>query len=363
MTPSIFFKEAGHLIPLSESEYEQESILQDLLSEFPELLVNTDSGDGGYVHIGSELPFDGAGPEGGPGFIDHVFAGDLGVPTLIEVKRSSDPRIRREVVGQMLDYASSVRSQWEAGYLRARFESLHENPDEELKARIASATDANEFWDLVDANIDAGKLRILFVADSVPDSLRRIIEFLNEQMQNTEVLAIEVKQFVDAEGERQALVPTVVGQTQAARSAKSRSSRQWDEQTFFERLDANLGSPSTEVARKLFEWANQHADLSVGWGRGKREGSMQLGRWEPYLWPVNVYTEGSIEFSFASMSSRPPFDSQELRKAFMDRLNAIDGVAIDPERIAKRPNVKLETFDDGDRFAELIAAIEWALDQ
>jgi hypothetical protein len=29
------------------------------------------------------------------------------VPTLVEVKRSSDTRIRREVVGQMLDYAAN----------------------------------------------------------------------------------------------------------------------------------------------------------------------------------------------------------------------------------------------------------------
>jgi hypothetical protein len=29
------------------------------------------------------------------------------VPTLLEVKRSSDTRIRREVVGQMLDYAAN----------------------------------------------------------------------------------------------------------------------------------------------------------------------------------------------------------------------------------------------------------------
>lgn len=45
--------------------------------------------------------------EGGGGHwsLDHLFLDQEGVPTLVEVKRSSDTRLRREVVGQMLDYA------------------------------------------------------------------------------------------------------------------------------------------------------------------------------------------------------------------------------------------------------------------
>ena len=44
------------------------------------------------------------------------------MPTLVEVKRSSDGRIRREVVGQMLDYAASVTN-WQADTLRGWFEA------------------------------------------------------------------------------------------------------------------------------------------------------------------------------------------------------------------------------------------------
>jgi hypothetical protein len=36
--------------------------------------------------------------------IDHLFIDQDAIPTIVEVKRSSDTRIRREVVGQMLDY-------------------------------------------------------------------------------------------------------------------------------------------------------------------------------------------------------------------------------------------------------------------
>jgi len=40
--------------------------------------------------------------------LDHLFLDQDSIPTLVEVKRSSDTRIRREVVGQILDYAANA---------------------------------------------------------------------------------------------------------------------------------------------------------------------------------------------------------------------------------------------------------------
>ncbi len=55
--------------------------------------------------------------------MDHLFVDQAGVPTIVEVKRSSDARIRREVVGQMLDYAANAVVYWNLDHLRAMFES------------------------------------------------------------------------------------------------------------------------------------------------------------------------------------------------------------------------------------------------
>ena len=55
--------------------------------------------------------------------LDHLFLDQDAVPTLVEVKRSSDTRIRREVVGQMLDYAANAVAYWTEASLRARFEA------------------------------------------------------------------------------------------------------------------------------------------------------------------------------------------------------------------------------------------------
>ncbi len=54
----------------------------------------------------------------------------------------------------------------------------------------------DRYWKLVDTNLKAGRVRLVFVADSIPPELRRVVEFLNSQMNPAEVLAIEIKQFV-----------------------------------------------------------------------------------------------------------------------------------------------------------------------
>src|SRR5712692_1756730 len=63
--------------------------------------------------------------EGGGGRwpVDHLFLDQDAIPTLVEVKRSSDTRIRREVVGQMLDYAANAVVYWPVDHLYAQFET------------------------------------------------------------------------------------------------------------------------------------------------------------------------------------------------------------------------------------------------
>ena len=54
---------------------------------------------------------------------------------------------------------------------------------------------ADGFWERVATNLDASRLRLLFVADDIPVPLEWVVEFLNAQMAGIEVLAVEIKQF------------------------------------------------------------------------------------------------------------------------------------------------------------------------
>lgn len=106
------------------------------------------------------------------------------------------------------------------------------------------------FWQAARQYLQAQRIRLVFVADVIPPGLRRIVEFLNGQMNPAEVIAVEVRQFVGA-GTR-ALVPRVVGQTALAQQAKatvrSTGKRKWDEPSFFADLEARRGPDDTAVA-------------------------------------------------------------------------------------------------------------------
>jgi hypothetical protein len=51
-------------------------------------------------------------------------------------------------------------------------------------------TDEEKFWQKVKENIGEGRIRMLFVADEIPRELKTIIEFLNIQMNKSEVLGV-----------------------------------------------------------------------------------------------------------------------------------------------------------------------------
>lgn len=214
-----------------ETPYEAETLLQELLALYPALLAGDDDAVGGgeWLLIRREASVV-LGHEGGPrGSLDHLFVDAAGVPTLVEVKRSSDGRVRREVVGQMLDYAANAAAYWKDHTLRRFFEERCAadglDPDATVRASLGPVDDVDTFWEAVRTNLAAERLRLVFVADEIPPELRRIVEYLNGQMTQTEVLAIEVKQYRDASGAHETLVPRVIGQTEAARQVKGRAEK------------------------------------------------------------------------------------------------------------------------------------------
>lgn len=79
--------------------------------------------------------------------------------------------------------------------------------------------DLDRFWKAVHTNLQAGKVRLVVVADVIPIELRTVVEFLNTQMDPAEVLAIELRTHV-SEG-LTTVVPTVMGQTAGAQHRKA----------------------------------------------------------------------------------------------------------------------------------------------
>jgi hypothetical protein len=109
--------------------------------------------------------------------LDHLFVDQDGIPTLVEVKRSTDTRIRREVVGQMLDYAANAVAYWPVETIRSQFERTCEtrrlDGDQVLREFLTDGQAVEPFWQSVKTNLQAGRIRMLFVADQIPPELKR----------------------------------------------------------------------------------------------------------------------------------------------------------------------------------------------
>jgi hypothetical protein len=93
---------------------------------------------------------------------------------------------------------------------------------------------------------------LVFVSDLIPPELRRVIEFLNEQMSLSEVIGVEIKQYV-GQGKLTTLVPRVVGQTEQARIQKIGGSRSPSVEVDWDYYQTRLPQTRFELVRNLFE--------------------------------------------------------------------------------------------------------------
>jgi len=368
-------QEDGTLHPMAEAPYADEDLFQRLLSDYPDLLVGEQIDEASprrWVLVSREVgvPLE---AEGGDTFsVDHLFLDQDGVPTLVEVKRSSDHRIRREVVGQMLDYAAHAVAHWRPDAIRAQFEGQCAQGGVDPMAQIAELIDADPsdeeaveaYWSQVGTNLRAGRIRLMFVADQIGGELRRVIEFLNRFMDPVEVLGVEIRQY-RGRGLR-ALVPRLVGQTMATqgKAGTSAPKRQWDEESFFRELAERRGPDEARVARKILEWAKPRV-TRILWGHGSRDGSfvpvLHHGGRDHRAFAV--YTYGVVEIYFYWHAYQPPFDDDAKRLELLRRINEATGAGLPDSSIQRRPSIALASLTDDAVLERFLAVFDWYLDK
>jgi hypothetical protein len=202
---------------------------------------------------------------------------------------------------------------------------------------------------------------MLFVADQIPVELRRIVEFLNTQMDPAEVLAIEIQQYV-GEGLR-TLVPRVFGQTESALQKKSGTApkRQWDEPSFFAELEAYGGPEVIPVARTIAEWMKKNG--KIWFGTGGKDGSMafELTRDGKAQVPFILWTMSRVEMTFQYLMKHTPFDDEDKRKELLERLNKIAGVALPDDAITKRKGIPLINLTAPGRVDAFLSVMDWVV--
>lgn len=256
----------GQIEKLEAEPFASEDAIQELIADHPDLLGGgriRPENPRRWILISREQRIAEALGESDRWALDHLLIDQDATPTLVEVKRGSNTQVRREVVGQLLEYAAHARQSWDVADLRRIFED-RDDSEGALRALLEAKEelDADSFWRDVETNLRASKLRLLFVADDIPSSLMRIVEFLNEQMRDVEVLAIDLKRYSGEQSET--FVPTVIGAL-AAPASKSAGADNWTRRTFPEAFQ----KPShSTAARSLMDAASRAGATFLGYRSG-----------------------------------------------------------------------------------------------
>ena len=152
-----------------------EAALQKLLFRFPETLpiAAIDATYAGAVPICQELSTP-------AGFVDALYVNPLGQITLTEFKLWRNPQSRREVIGQILDYAKELAS-WSYEDLQRQV-SIALNESGNILYSLVDAhspgIDEAEFVDNVTRHLRRGEFLLLIVGDGIQESVANIVDFV-----------------------------------------------------------------------------------------------------------------------------------------------------------------------------------------
>jgi len=195
-------------VPLNERRI-SEGFLQDLLFNNPEVLPidEIDPGFGPLIPIGREI-----GTAAGP--MDNLYISPQGLLTLVEAKLWRNPEARRQVVGQILDYAKEI-SLWSYDDLNAKAREVARKSLWEMVSSVADdALEEPRFVDAVSRNMQAGRFLLLIVGDGIREEMERLADFLQATPQLRFTLGLIELQIYRMGNEGRLLVmPNVVGRT------------------------------------------------------------------------------------------------------------------------------------------------------
>ena len=173
-------EQAARIVPrVREGEARREDGLRDLLFAQPAMLpvAEIDPAIGPLVPIARELNVPHVGR------IDAFLADGRGHLVIVECKLWRNPQARREVVGQILDYARALARFSYDDLQRevSRATGRSGNALYQMVAGQAGALEKARFVDQVSRNLAAGRFLLMVVGDGITEGTQRIGEYLIAQ--------------------------------------------------------------------------------------------------------------------------------------------------------------------------------------
>ena len=334
-------------IPIDAKAFNEDWI-QKLIHNNPDILPisEIDTGFTPAISIGREVST-------AVGYIDNLFISPDGYLTVVETKLWRNPEARREVVGQILDYAKEL-NKWTFTDLDntvKQFNRLYNNHTNGLLETVRRHTELDEtdekfFIDNVSKNLKRGRFLLLIVGDGIRESVEDMVEYLTQTPQLYFTLALVELQVYKLNHDDNSLIiiPQLVIRTREITRAIVRIEGNYSAdvkvnietdlgteaikpgskritvtaEDFFERLEQNTNKETVEFAKQIIN-DSEDLGLYVEWNSGsfsikladpqgsgikiavlniEKNGRFNLGRSRPQFESLQLPREISYSFAF-----------------------------------------------------------------
>ena len=353
--------DGSKVTPLNKTEFTGEGKLQDYLEEYPTLIPLADIVEGAsdLICIGREV-------SAGSGSIDLLCIDQDGLLTVVETKLRRNREARREVIGQIIEYASYV-SQWTADNVYrianeyfAKSIRVPQNYKGKTLETIMQEIVGGDFLseDLrakIGQNLGDGRIRLIIAVDELIEPLRATVTFLNSHS-NFDVLLLQVTDFQESEAKK-VLVPLLFGYSTKS-SGGRRETKHWDEASFLADTKDRCEPKIAVTIKELYKFTKDNAD-EISWGKGVSYGSFTFrkSRHGVLASIFTINSNGSAYIGFGPMVSTGV--NGDILRAFRAKLNEIPGINIPIEAVdlGKFPSFTLETLTKADNLRNFQDAV------
>ncbi|WP_242094293.1 hypothetical protein [Aestuariivivens sediminicola] len=250
-------------IPLTEKLFQEEWI-QKLIFENPQILPvdNLEIGFTPLIPLGREISTS-------VGFIDNLFISSDGYLTIVETKLWRNPEAKREVVGQIIDYAKDLTN-WTFDKLNSEVKNRNsenkgiieairelEELDEEYEAKLI---------DNIERNLKRGRFLLLIVGDGIRESVEDMVDYLSNSAQLLFTLGlVELQVYKAITDESYIVVPNLITRTKEITRAiikieNSTNSIVKVESNFSEPKNSNTNTRTTITEVDFFDELENNTD-------------------------------------------------------------------------------------------------------
>lgn len=218
----VFSLHKGELTKVQVEGFHSEDELVALIEKYPEIIpskeiVGEETADDFSLHFMVLKREAGVAP----GSIDLLLLDNQAIPTVIEAKLHANREIRRTVIGQGLEYVADLVTKTAQDLLEiVGTDSFDLTP---VRDYIDEQEDEETFMTQLNNNLSQGAIRLIILADELPQETRKVIEFLNSYS-NLMVFGMEVKQII-ADNERRIIIVDLVGPSEKDRAQKTTNQR------------------------------------------------------------------------------------------------------------------------------------------